>query len=144
MPLKVLLIDGTGTGTSAKVTRSHELATASVEYEETEFKELAEKDTAYNFYEPLPQKQFIITGLRAKADKQVSSTVDAEVVIYEASSIDTTTIDKKLHQEAMVQGDSVTMTGLHVKVNAGKWINAKTTDDDIHITIMGYYVAAVD
>ena len=141
--LKCQIVDGTGSGTLAKVTASNELASAPVDYDQTQFVELAVDNTAYNFYGPLPEKQFIITGIRAKADRQVDNVTDADVVVYEASSIDTTIVDKVLHQEAMVRGESFTLIGLHIKVSAGKWINAKTTDDDIHMTIMGYYVPAV-
>jgi len=47
---------------------------------------------------------------------------------------------KTLFQLAMVEGDLVVLTPLNIQVAEGAYINAKTTDDDIHMTIMGYYV----
>ncbi len=124
----------------AKVTELGQLVVAPLAYDETEFRELAVADTAYNFYVPRSGKQFIITGIRAKADRQVSPTSDADVVIYEAAAPDTTTVSKVLYREAMVQGEFATLLPLNILVNTGVWVNAKTSDDDIHMTIFGYYI----
>ena len=123
----------------ADVTPLGQLVTAPLAYDETEFRELAEPNVAYNFYKSKVGQQFVITGIRAKADRQVSATVDADVVIYEASAQDTTTVDKVLHQEAMIRGEDMTLP-MNVLVAAGKFVNAKTTDDDIHMTIFGFYI----
>lgn len=125
---------------TARVTELGQLVVAPLAYDETEFRELAANNTAYNFYVPRSGKQFVITGIRAKADRQVSPTSDADVVVYEASAPDTTTVSKVLYQEAMVQGESVTLVPTNILVNTGVWVNAKTTDDDIHMTIFGYYI----
>lgn len=128
-------------GRVAEVTSLGQLVVAAAAYDESVFKELAENNIAYNFYPPKTGKQFVITLIRAKADRDVSPTVDAVVVIYEADSATTTTVDKVLHQEAMVKAEDVTLP-VNLLVSAGKFVNAKTTDDDIHMTIMGYYVKA--
>jgi len=126
-------------GIRARVTKAGELVVAPFTYDETEFRELAEDDTAYNFYEPKPKHFFVITGFNMKADRDVSQTIDAEVIIYEATSKTETTVSKVLFQEAMVRGERTSLT-THIRVNSGVWINAKTSDDDIHMTIMGYYI----
>lgn len=137
--IKTSIEDGFGSGNKACVTHRGQLITAPVAYDETEFRELDVENTAYNFYKPIPGKQFVLTGLIVKADKQVSSTVDADVVVYEADAEDTLTVGRVLLQMAMTQGDLVPMTPLNIQINPGVFINAKTTDDDIHMTIMGYY-----
>lgn len=124
----------------AKVSSNGQLVVAPLFYDETKFNELAANDTAYNFYGPLAGKQFIVTGIVAVADKQVSSTVSADVVIYEATADDTTTVEKVLFQTAMVQDQIHILLPLNILVNEGKYVNAKTTDDDIHMTIFGYYI----
>jgi len=129
--------------TAARVTKAGQLVVSSIAYDETEFIELAEDDTAYNFYKPLAGKQFVITGIRAKADRQVSNTVDATVIFYEASSAATTTVDKVLHEEALIRGEAVTLLPTNILVNEGKFINGKTSDDNIFVTIMGYFIPAV-
>lgn len=127
----------------ADVTELGQLVTAPLAYNETEFKELAADDSAYNFYKPKSGQQFVITLIRAKANRQVSTTVDAEVVIYEASSEGSTTVDKVLHQEAMVRGESIPPLPMNVRVAAGAYVNAKTSDASVYMTIMGYYVPKV-
>lgn len=141
--IDVLIRDGSGTGRAAKVTSIGQLVTAPFAYDETVFKELAAANTAYNFYKPKPGEQFVITGVLFRADKQVSSTVDATVVIYEATTDATTTVSKVLIQFAVVQGDIINATGLNLLVSEGRYVNAKTDDDDVHMTIMGYYIDQV-
>ena len=78
-----------------------------------------------------------------KADRNVSNTVDAIVEIYAASSNNTLTVDKTLHQESLSRGESSTFVPLNLIVAEGKFINGKTSDTNVPMTIMGYYVDAV-
>ena len=133
-------ITGSRGGAIAKVTSSGELVVAPLSYSETQFKELAVDNTAYNFYAPKPNKQFVITGIVAKADRDVATATDASVIVYEADEEDSLTVKKVLYQDAMVRGEKISLTDLKILVNAGVYINAKTSDDDIHMTIMGYYI----
>ena len=41
----------------------------------------------------------------------------------------------------MVRGEKSELFPLNILVAPGKYVNAKTTDDDIHMTIMGYYIS---
>lgn len=134
------ILDGLGTKSKARVSTIGQLITAPYDFDDSVYMELGVNDTAYNFYKPKVGEQFVITGFIAKADKQVSTTVDADVIIYESSAPDSTTASKILFQTAMVQGDSVQAFGLNILVTEGLYLNAKTTDDDIHMTIMGYYI----
>lgn len=139
MSLPVSIV-GTLTRFAAKVSSIGQLIVAPIAYDETQYMELAADNTAYNFYEPRVGKQFVISGIRARADRDVSTTVDAVVIIYEATAIDTTTVEKTLHQENLVRSESILLLPTNILVNEGKYINAKTTDDDIHMTIFGYYI----
>ena len=67
----------------------------------------------------------------------------AIVEIYEASSNNTLTVDKTLFQTSVPQKDNVAVTGINVLVNEGKFVNGKTDDDDVHTTIMGYFVPRI-
>ncbi len=138
MPVAFLIVGKNGK--LVEVTPEGQLVVGPITDDETEFRELAEPDTAVSFYDAKVGQKFVITGIVARADQQVSNTVDADVVIYEADSDSTTTVDKVLFQQAMVRNAEATLIGLNIKVNEGKWVNAKTTDDDIHMTIMGHFV----
>ena len=130
-------------GNPAKVTESGELVVAPLSFDETKFNELAEDDTAYNFYEPKPNKQFVITSMLAYGDKQVGSQTNATVEVYEAASSDSTTVLKCLIKFEIGQNQAIPFTPLRVLVKEGVWVNAKTDDDDIHMTVMGYYINAL-
>lgn len=143
MPTRTKITSGSGKGYQATVSKNGQLITSPFAYDNTQFQELATAATAYNFYTPNMGKQFVITGIIAKADKQVSGTVDADVVVYEAGASDTVTADKVLFQMAMVEGDLITLLPLNILVNEGKFVNAKTSDDDIHMTITGYYINTI-
>lgn len=140
MPIEAKILDGTGDGHQAKVSTIGQVVTGAYAYDDVVFNELAEDNTAYNFYGPKHNQQFVITGIFLKADRQVSPTTDATIVVYEADDDTTTTIDKTLFQVAMVQGDQLALSPLNILVGTGKFVNAKTTDDDIHMTITGYYI----
>lgn len=139
MSIKVV-IEGGSSGRLVEVTPSGELVGAPLHYDETEFRELAADNTAYNFYEPKARKQFVITGFIAVGDQQITANANANVIIYEAADTGTTTVDKILVQFAIKRDQDIPMPGMHILVNAGKFINAKTDDDDVHLTLTGYYI----
>jgi len=127
---------------AAKVSKLGELVVGPLDYNDTSFQELAADDTGYNFYPPRHGKQFVIKGMWAKADQQTSNTVNATVIIYEASSPTSTVVDRVVWQMAMLRGDLFPMGDMNLLINEGKWLNAKTGDDDIHMNIYGHYVPA--
>jgi len=130
----------TENGRSAKVTKSGELVVAPLYYSDTQFREMDLDDTAYNFYQPLPFKQFVITGIVAFADRSVADNTETIVEIYEAATSTATTVSKTLIQFGMGQLTSISIVPINILVNPAVWINAKTGDDDIFLTIMGYYI----
>lgn len=142
MPVPVELVGGQGSR-KAIVTPLGQLVTAPLAYDDTVFLELAEPSTAYNFYGPKQGQQFVMTGIVAKADRDVSNTVDAIVVLYESTGPKVTDIFKTLFQGAMVRGEQVILLPLNILVSEGKYLNGKTTDDDIHVSVMGYYIQAI-
>lgn len=122
------------------VNDSGELSVTPGPYDLAVFNELDQPNTAYNFYIPNGQLQFILTGFLAYGDKQVSSSTNATVVIYETSEVDSTTEDRVLIQFELGQNQSVPFPNVRILANRGVYINAKTDDDDIHMTIFGHYV----
>tara|TARA_R110000868_G_scaffold142824_1_gene360342 strand:- start:730 stop:1275 length:546 start_codon:yes stop_codon:yes gene_type:complete len=109
-------------------------------YDLAKFNELSTIDTAYNFFLPNGRKQFVMTGFLMYGDKQVASATNATVIIYEASQVDSTTTDRILIQVEVGQNQSIPFPNIRILCNVGVYINAKTDDDDIHMTIFGHYV----
>jgi len=127
-------------GQHVQVTTAGEVVVAAGPYDFTKYHELDVINTAYNFYKPRDREQFVITGIIMYGDKQVSSATNATVIIYEASAEDTTTVDRILVQVEVGQNQSVPFPSMRVLANYGTYINAKTDDDDVHVTMLGHYV----
>lgn len=106
--------------------------------DEIEFNELAVAAQAYNYYLPLAGSRFILTGVVATADKDVVA--DATVVIYEASAPDEATVDKVLFQFVLLKNQQLVIPNFSIKVSPGVWINGKTDDDDIHMSVVGHFI----
>jgi hypothetical protein len=96
-----------GSGQQVGVSNAGELLIASGPYDLTEYKELDVNDTAYNFYKPNNSLNFVLTGVIMYGDKQVSSTVNATVIIYEASAEDSATVDRVLVKVEVGQNQSI-------------------------------------
>lgn len=141
MVVQVQIVDGGGRGSIAQVSPAG-LILLSAPDDESAFKELAVDDTVYNFFAPKFQNAFIITSFLAFADKSVSDTSDTVIVIYEASSETGATVDKTLFQFGMGKLTVLPIGPLRLKVSEGKFLNAKTGDNSIHLTIVGHYEAA--
>ena len=122
------------------VNEAGELLISDGPYDLAVFKELAAINTAYNFFGPKGREQFVITGFLMYGDKQVNSSTNATVVIYESSQSDSTTEDRVLVQVEVGQNQSIPFPNIRILCNKGIYLNAKTDDDDIHMTIMGYYI----
>jgi len=145
MSLPVNVFDGFfGTGGVAGVTSIGQLVVAPFDYDDVVFNTLDVIDTAYHFFPPIPRKQFIIRYVIVFADKDVADNTDTVIEIYEADSTTSTTVDKTLLKFGMGKLTVLPLPGLNGKVNIGKFVNAKTGDDDIHMTIMGHYIPQVD
>ena len=132
-------IEGGASGRRADVTPDGALSVGRP-YNLVKFNELAAINTAYNFYQPLPEKQFVVTNIFAYGDKEVTAATNATVEVYEASSTTETTVDKIIMQFEIGRNEFHPFTNLNLLVSAGVFINAKTDDDDVHMNILGYYV----
>ncbi len=129
--------------TQAKVTASGALVVGSFAYDETQFNELGTADAAVNFYKPKASKQFVITGLIAAGNLSIAANALATVIVYEASTDATATVDKSLVQFGVTRLQTFPLLPLNILVEEGKFVNAKTDDDDIFLTIMGYYIPSL-
>jgi hypothetical protein len=135
MPIPVLIVGSNG---REAVVGEDGTLVVTAQDDEIEFNELAVANQAYNFYEPRAGKRFILTGVVATADKDVVA--DATVVVYEASSSTETTVDKTLFQFVLLKNQQLVMPGFHITVAHGAWVNGKTDDDDIHMSLIGHFV----
>ena len=143
MSAPVRITDGRGTTRTAKVTPQGQLVVSPIAYDLVSTVELAETSTGYNFFPPKTNQQFVITGIRMRADRDVSPTADATVALFEGASATATVSSRDIWTENMVRGESVALFPTNILVSEGVWINGTTTDDDIFATVMGYYIEAL-
>ena len=136
--MKVELVGGNGK--AVKVNDGGELQVAQGEYDLAVFKELDLIDTGYTFYKPFGNYNFVITGFLIYGDKQVGSNTNATVVIYESSEENSLVEDRVLVQVEVGQNQSIPFPNIRLLVTHGKYLNAKTSDDDIHMTIFGHFI----
>lgn len=127
-------------GRDVSTNQAGELLISDGPYDLAMFNELAEINTAYNFFGPKGREQFVITGFLLYGDKQVSGATNATVIVYESSQSDSTTEDRVLVQVEVGQNQSIPFPNIRILCNKGVYVNGKTDDDDIHMTLFGHYV----
>ncbi len=142
MTIRTQIEDCHGTGHTARVTKYGQLIVAPLDFSVSQATKLEVANTAYNFVTPKQNKIIVITDILLYANKNVGAG-DATVDVYTSDvGPDSTTIKESIIQTEMLKQTSRDLTGLNLKVNAGRWVNAKTDDDDIFVTL-GYYYAPI-
>lgn len=145
MPIDIRLVDPK-TERPVKVNKGNVLATGpahpSISFNAT----LGTDDTPANIVPAKADHVFCITGILLTANQNVSNTVSATVSIYTADS-ETTAVGSALTTLFTIplqRNDTRDITGILVEAEEGKWINGNTDDDDIFVTILGYYVKVLE
>ena len=126
-------------GSPAKFNAQGELVVGPCCYDETQFTTLDTDDQGYTFFGPKVGFSFVMRGALVFADKDVSDSDDTIVVIYESAAEDSATASKILFQFGMGRLTSLPLFPLNILVAEGVYLNAKSGDDDIHLTITGHY-----
>lgn len=139
-----VIIKDNDSGVTAKVTEFGQLVIAPLQYSTPASDNLNVINTAFNFLAPKQDRSIVITDIIASADNGVSNVVPAEVEIYQADSADTTTVDETISSPRMLRGGNFILNGLNLLVPEGKFVNAKTNDNNVLVTIMFYRVPAED
>jgi len=136
--IKVRVTDGNGTNAQAKVTSIGQLVTSPYDYDEIKYLLLDVAAQGYTFFKPKAGEQFVLTGLILTADSNVVTSCIVDV--YEAVDENLATIGTSLfHFEILKNGDRQ-LLGLNILISEGAFLNAKTDDDDVYCTILGYYI----
>ena len=137
MVAPVTMIDP-NTEVAAKVTGNGQLVVAPLDFSEPEALSLTATATAFNFISPVQDKKIVITDIIASADNSVSNTTPADIEVYEAEGPETVTVFKSIIRPQLTRSQSMVLTGLNMVVPAGLWVNAKTDDNNVLVTIMFY------
>ena len=137
MTLKIQIIDGhEGTGHLTGVSHAGELVIKGFGESEIAFQSMTAINTAYNFFIPKSDQNFIMTSIIF--DVGAAATID----VYESSSPTSTTIDKQIFKFTLLKDTFVPITlpfGGFIKITEGEFLNAKTSVQPISMTIIGFY-----
>ncbi len=136
-----ILNGGKGSKYPAQVSKRGQLVVGPLDFGKAYNTEANVINTAFNLVPPLTSKKFVITDLVIYANKAVGAS-DARVELYEADDITDTTVSETLFLQEMVKQTRLVMDTLNILVNEGKWINVKTDDNTVFVTVVGYYVDA--
>ena len=124
-----------------EISKNGELVTAPLEYSAGVFQKMDAAATAYNFHKPTTGKRFVITGFIISTNRNVGVN-GANIVIYEASALDSITVDRTVLEIDMVKNDILPILGANFILTVGVFLNGKTDDADVLVTIAGYEVDA--
>jgi hypothetical protein len=141
MPVPSHIVDPHN-GLAARVTEFGQLVVSPIAYSVPVADTLTVINTAYNFVEPEAGHQIVITDVILTADKTVGVN-GAAVEIYTADSPTSTVVTKSVLDIEMLKNTSRDLIGLNFLVGKGRWVNAKSDDVNIQVTI-GYYRVPID
>jgi hypothetical protein len=144
MSIDARLIDGTGTGKSVRVSEYGQLTVSPLDYSTVSSNKLEVANTAYSFVSPKAGHKIVITDILLYANKNVGAG-DATVTIYTSDvGPSETTVKETILETEMLKQTARDIVGVNFLVeNKGRWVNAKTDDDDIFCQIGYYYVPLV-
>lgn len=145
MTVPVKLEDGHGSNVQARLSAHGEILTRDFDYSQGHSVTMDAANTAFNIWEPLSNHFFIVTGAIISANKSISTTDGTLVTLYSSDTIDGTTppVNGGVFVQ-MTKSSSLTLLPLSIKINKGRFVNAKHDDTSINaevtVTILGYYI----
>ena len=143
MSLNVNIMDGVVNDSKARVTQFGQLVTAPLDYSTLITKEISSVNVAVNYVPPKQGHRIVVTDMMLQANKQVTG--EALVNLYTSDvGPDSLVIKEEIFTTEIVRQGSRDLIGLNVILEPGRWLNGKTDDDDINVTIGFYYVPIID
>lgn len=142
MSTPTILVDS-ASGLTGKITKGNALAVGPAFPSKAYNATLGTDDVPVEIVKAKSAKVFYITGIILTGNKNISGTVDAVVELFEATADDQTVSQNDILVIPVGKSAQTVITGLVLEVDEGRFIMAKTSDDDVLVTILGYYVEAV-
>ena len=139
--LDVRIDDAHGRGHKAIVTPFGELVTGRFNYSTPTFNSLVVDNQAYNFVVPKANHQIVITDIIVQADRNVAAAGAVVVLFTTPTGPTTATVTDTLLQVDMLKQTSLILNGINLITDEGVWINGKSTDSNINISVYYYYIS---
>jgi len=138
MPTPIVITDP-DTGRTVGMSTSHALAVGPAKPSTSFNATFGVDDTPVEIV-PGKCEAFCITGIILTGNKNISTSVDATVTIYQATADDLTTSLADILIVPIARSSQTALTNILLEVPAGYYIMGKTSDDDVLATILGFYV----
>ncbi len=133
-----IIIRGADSYVAAKVSNIGELLVAPFAPNETQHHSMTSINTAYVFAPPKGGQRMRLQNILMYGNKSVG-TGDANVIIY--TSRDPTALTGNIVMELELPKYATRdLIGINLELPAGQYLLAKTDDNDVFMTMMGYYV----
>ncbi len=128
------------TGKQAKVVLGDALAVGPASASESFNATLGVDDVAVEIVPARGKQSFCLTALVLTGNKAIDPNIDAVVDIFEAKHTDPTVATKTIIQVPVSRSGNITLTGILLESEVGHVIMGKTSDDDVLVTLLGFYV----
>lgn len=126
------------TNVPANVTDFGQLVVAPIDYSTPIAQQLPASAQAFNFIEPKQDRIIVITDILLATDK--SAAINGTIIeVYDTSASDSIVIDELIIRADLTRQGIRDLTGLNLRIPAGKWVNAKADGIGSEVTIMFYY-----
>jgi hypothetical protein len=110
------------------------------EYSEAFNGTLGTDDAVVNIVPAVADCLFVITDIVLKGNKSIDPNTDAVVDVYEANSETNSAALKTIMSVPLERSGRLVLNGVFLGTAVASYVNAKTSDDDVFVTIFGYYV----
>lgn len=131
-------------GTRAKITSRGEVVVAPVAYSVPYFTLVTNNTDSFEVLRGIGRKWFVITALLITSSKSFGSATNAETItIYEANPADLSINLNTITQIDMTNNQRMPVTGLNLITGESTSLVAVATDNDVSVTVAGYYVDAL-
>jgi hypothetical protein len=143
MSVEVHIVDP-GTGKAVKRVEGGAIAVAPVRTSLPFNATLGTDDAVVNVVPAKADHVFYITGIFLTGNKNIDATTAATVTVYTGDS-ETTAVANALTTLLtlpVARNSTRDINPILLETENSKWVNAVTTDDDVFVTIMGYYLRA--
>ncbi len=128
------------TGIEAKVGLGNALAVGPADVSMTYNATLGVNNTPVEIVPPQAGKTFCVTGIILTGNKSISTSVDASVTIFEADPSNTALSINDLFLIPIARSSQSVVTNILLETRESAYIMGKTTDDDVFVTILGFYL----
>ena len=121
---------------SPKVTKYGELVVSAGNTNTVSSQALDAVNTGVMFVRPEMGSAIIINQIIIAAEKSVSSSTSAEVIVYESTTGTGTAEHKRVLKMSIIKNQTESFSGLNLLVEEGLWVMAKTDDATVDVSIL--------